>query len=105
MAAGAENERMNATPDISIRPAHAHDFTALWQVAGLDDTSVPEGPMLVAEVDGEIVAALSLASGEKIADPFRRTAETVALLRLRASQVRRERVVRQRGLLRRLVAA
>ena len=71
---------------ISIRPVHRDDYVALWSVAALDSALVPAEPLLVAEADGEIVAALSLAGGESIAHPFRPTAETVALLRLRASQ-------------------
>src|SRR3954451_17767352 len=94
---------MNATANISIRPAHSGDYTALWQVAALDDALVPDGPLLVAELEGEGVAALSLAGGESIADPFRRTAEAVELLRLRASQLPGERV--RQGLFRQMLAA
>ena len=79
---------MNAT-SISIRTARQDDFVALWHIASLDSSPYPGGPLIVAEVGGEVVAALSLASGEAIADPFRRTAEAVALLRLRASQLPR----------------
>ena len=78
---------MTTTPDISIRPAHLDDAVALWSLAALDDALLPDGPLLVAEADGELVAALSLATGEAIADPFRRSADTLELLRLRARQV------------------
>ena len=40
-------------------------------------------PMLVAELDGEIVAAVPFDGGRAIADPFRPTAELVELLRAR----------------------
>jgi hypothetical protein len=53
---------MNATANISIRTAHYDDYAALWHVAALDDSTLPDGPLLVAELDGEIVAALSLAT-------------------------------------------
>src|SRR3954447_9777589 len=86
---------------ISIRTARQEDFTALWSVATLDSSLVPSEPLLVAEADGEIVAALSLESGDSIADPFQRTAEAVDLLRVRASQFSPERS-RPRSLLRRL---
>ena len=86
MALGADNYPMNSTPSISIRTAHRDDFSALWRVASLDDALVPAEPLLVAERDGEIVAALSMRSGDAIADPFQRTADTVDLLRLRARQ-------------------
>jgi hypothetical protein len=89
------------TNSISIRTARPEDFTSLWQIAALDSASVPRGPLLVADVGGDVVAALSLPSGEAVADPFRRTAEAVALLRMRADQLPRE-SERPRGLLRRL---
>jgi hypothetical protein len=77
---------MNSTSSISIRTARREDFSALWRVASLDDALVPAEPLLVAERDGEIVAALSMRSGEAIADPFQRTLDTLDLLRLRARQ-------------------
>ena len=40
--------------------------------------------MLVAELDGEIVAAVPFEGGRAIADPFLPTAELVELLRTRA---------------------
>src|SRR3954469_25251544 len=73
---------MNTTA-ISIRPARSDDFTSLWSVATLDSAVLPPEPLMVAEEDGQMVAALSLASGDAVADPFRRTAEAVALLKLR----------------------
>jgi hypothetical protein len=44
--------------------------------------------MLVAEVDGELCAALPLDGGEAFADPFRPTGELVSLLEMRAVQLR-----------------
>jgi hypothetical protein len=44
--------------------------------------------MVVAEVDGEIRAAVSLSDGTAIADPFHRTADLVALAETRAHQLR-----------------
>jgi hypothetical protein len=78
---------MNATPDISIRSADPPDYSSLWQLAALDDRPLPRGPFVVAEVGGEIIAAVSLDTGAAIADPFRRTAQAVALLQLRATQL------------------
>lgn len=77
------------TASIVIRPARRDDFVALWSVASLDSALVPPEPLLVAEADGEIAAALSLATGEVIADPFRWTTGAVDLLRFRASQIPR----------------
>ena len=44
-------------------------------------------PMLVAAVDGDVCAALPLSGGTAIANPFRRTAEIVAMLTARAKQL------------------
>ena len=41
----------------------------------------------MAEVDGRVLAALPLRDGRALADPFRRTADLVALLELRAAQL------------------
>jgi hypothetical protein len=87
MASEVDNAPMNSTASISIRTARQDDFTELWSVATLDSATVPAQPLLVAERDGSIVAAMSLVTGEAIADPFQRTADAVDLLRLRASQV------------------
>ena len=49
-------------------------------------TSPPVSP--VAETDDEVVAALSVDTGERVADPFRRTADVVDLLAYRARGLR-----------------
>jgi hypothetical protein len=90
------------TSQISIRTARQDDYADLWRVATLDSALVHEGPLLVAESDGEIVAALSLTNGGVIADPFRRTAAAVDLLRLRGGQLRRSASGSPHGLLSRL---
>ena len=76
---------MNST-DISIRLAEAADTSSLRRVAERDSRPLPGGQLLVAEVGGEVQAALSLQTGESVADPFRATAAIVELLRIRASQ-------------------
>jgi hypothetical protein len=79
----------------TIRPAYADDSVALLRLAALDSASaVPGGPLLLAESDGEIRAAMSLADGTVIADPFHRTMDLVALLRVHAAAGRRTRVGR-----------
>jgi hypothetical protein len=73
---------------LTIRPAYADDDTALTRLAALDSTAQPPpAPLLLAEVDGELRAALSLADGSAIADPFFPTLHIVALLRTHASDV------------------
>jgi len=87
---------MNDTPDLfgeldgfeptTIRPATPSDSRALDRLAELDDTHLGEGPHLVGEARGEIVAAISLRDGSVLSDPFQHTLDVVALLRPRASQ-------------------
>ncbi len=75
------------------------DAARLAELAERDTRQVPEGPVLGAEVDGRLVAAISLTTDDLIADPFRPTSELQAMLRLRASQLRRRRGRRrERGL-------
>ena len=73
---------------VSIREATLADSAAVDALATLDSSRRPLGRLLVAEVDGEIVAALSIDGMRAIADPFRPTAELVELLELRAAQLR-----------------
>jgi hypothetical protein len=86
---------------ITIRAARLEDADALRRVAQRDSRAVPEGELLVALVDGEARAAISLATGETIADPFHPTAELVGMLTLRVSRLCGE-PRRSRGGLRRL---
>jgi len=72
---------------VTIRRAGTEDEAALRRLAHLDSTKVPDGPMLVAEIEGELVAAVSLVTRESFADPFLRTLELRRLLELRASQL------------------
>ena len=58
------------------------------RLAQLDSARRPSGPVLVAAVGGEPVAALPLDGGPAIADPFQRTAALVSLLELRVAQMR-----------------
>jgi hypothetical protein len=75
---------------VTIRAASTLDRAAVRRVAQRDGRSVPEGELLVAEVDGELQAAIELATGEVIADPFRRTVELIRMLVLRRSVLRGE---------------
>jgi hypothetical protein len=76
---------VDTTSPITIRVAYADDETVLARLAALDSAEqVPPMPLLLAEVDGELRAALSLRDGSVVADPFHFTADLVALLRARA---------------------
>jgi hypothetical protein len=72
---------------VVIRPAYPDDHAPLARLAALDGRRpLPTaGPVLVAERDGTILAALATADGRAIADPFSPTADLVALLRLHAT--------------------
>ena len=73
---------------LTIRLAGSADRAALDRLAQLDSAPPPRPvPMLVAEVGGELRAALPLDGGRALADPFRPTAELVAILAERARQL------------------
>jgi hypothetical protein len=70
---------------LTIRRADSSDKGALVRLAALDSASPPAGDAILAEVGGELWAAVELGSGAAIADPFRPSGELVDLLRLQAS--------------------
>jgi hypothetical protein len=73
---------------VTIRWALPTDLDALERLAGLDSKRLPAGPMLVAEVAGELWAAVSVLEDKAVADPFRPSAQMVRLLEQRAGQLR-----------------
>jgi hypothetical protein len=75
------------TERLTIRLAGAADGPALARLAALDSSAVPAGRVLVAEVEGELWAAVSLDAPAGVADPFRRSGELLLLLRERARQL------------------
>ena len=89
---------LTTAPSVLIRAARGSDGPALNDLARLDSARLPAGPLLVAESGGELIAALDAASGARIADPFRPSADVLALLELRAAGAKRAR----RGLVERL---
>ena len=76
------------SPTVVIRAARGSDGPALRRLAELDSRVLPAGDLLIAETDDELVAALSVETGERVADPFRRTADVVDLLEYRARRLR-----------------
>jgi hypothetical protein len=92
--------------NVTVRRSTSADAGALARLAALDSARPPRGPALVAEADARVLAALPIGSGRPIADPFEPTAELVALLELRRSQIEKAkestagRPHRLRGLLR-----
>jgi hypothetical protein len=73
--------------DVTLRLCTVQDDPALERLAQLDNRTLAVGRFIVAEVDGELVAAVSMAGGATFADPFRKTAHLVPLLRARARQL------------------
>ena len=74
-------------PAVTIRHGLPDDGLALLRLAALDSAEPLQQPVLVADVDGELHAALSLRDGAVIADPFRRTSLLVELLLARHAQL------------------
>lgn len=76
-----------AEESVALRLCSVHDDDALERLALLEGRPSPRGRFVLAEVDGEVVAALPLRGGEALTDPFRPTAHLLPLLRLRAAQL------------------
>ena len=76
---------------ITLRVAQPQDAYDVSRLAQLDDAPLPVGVVMLAVVDGEAVAALSLGDGRVVANPFAATEQAVTLLRLRATQLSGER--------------
>lgn len=90
-------DHMN-TPEITIRPEYPDDELALIRLATLDSSeATPARPLLLAEVDGVLRAALSLRDGRAIADPFHHTSAIVALLRRHAASLETAHTSRRRN--------
>jgi len=91
---------MNA---LTIRMATPFDADALNQLAELDSHEPLRGSVMVAEVGGDLWAALSLDDYAIVSDPFRPAGEVAWLLVERARQLRTNR--RQPGVLGRVFAS
>jgi hypothetical protein len=74
--------RPHTDPAVLIRAARGSDGAALENLARMDSQRPLGGDVLLAEQDGAIVAAI--AGDRTIADPFRPTADVLALLRMHA---------------------
>ena len=71
---------MTSSQLLLIRPASSQDAQSVLRLAALDAAPAPRGDVLLAEVDGQPVAALDRDSGAVVADPFRPTAAVVDAL-------------------------
>ncbi|HEX6117282.1 MAG TPA: hypothetical protein VFY99_09285 [Solirubrobacterales bacterium] len=73
---------------VTIRRADTAEWDAIDRLAQRDSAPPPpRDEMLVAEVGGEMRAAVAVRNGYAIADPFAPSAELVDLLRARAEQI------------------
>lgn len=87
---------------VTLRFGSVADRRPLARLAELDRSVAPALPVLLAEVDGQLWAAVVLSNGTVIADPFRPTSAIVQLLLARAAQLCTE--PRRRGFLTRVLA-
>jgi hypothetical protein len=101
LAQARDSDRARAAAHLRNRPLRAiappqsivlrlglpADADALGRLAALDSTTPPPQPVLLAELDGRLAAALALSNGTIISDPFQHTSELIALLRTRARQL------------------
>jgi len=76
---------MFAPTTYQIRLAGDADEAALERLAQLDSAEPLQHPILVGQIEGRVVAALDLDAERAIADPFVRTANLLAHLRVRAA--------------------
>lgn len=72
---------------IAVRVLGEADRETLIDLAGRDSASAPTGAVLGAEVEGTLVAAISLTTGASVSDPFRASGPALELLELRAHQL------------------
>jgi hypothetical protein len=70
-----------------VRMSTPDDETALRHLAALDSQPPLEGPVMIGEIRGTPVAALSLADDRVVADPFIPTAHLLATMRVRSAGV------------------
>lgn len=87
MSARHENPKSMRLP-IAVRMLGTDDRAEVLRLAGVDSSAVPNpADLLGAEVDGRLIATISLGDGSTIADPFVATSAAVELLRLRSDQL------------------
>ena len=85
---GGSAHEVAPTDTVTVRHLDpATDHTALMRLAELDSAEVPQGELIGAELDGSLVAAISLEDHRLIADPFTPTDGVRSLLQLRAAQL------------------
>jgi len=76
--------RVRPGRSVTLRFASPADERPLARLAALDSSAPPAQPVLLAEVDGQLRAALALSGGAVVADPFHPTADLIDLLHAQA---------------------
>ena len=76
-------------PSVTFRHARPADAEALAELAQLDSSRAPRGDVIVADVGGELWAAVSLDDGHAVATPFRPSGELTFRLMDRARELNR----------------
>jgi hypothetical protein len=90
------------SPAVTIRWASSDDARSVEMLAALDEAAIPPAPLLLAIVGDELWVAWSASTGDAISDPFRPSADVVALVRERGRQLTVAGVPRVRAVLPRL---
>src|SRR4029450_678566 len=73
---------------VTLRLATREDDEGIAHPAALSARSPPSAPLLLADVNGELQAALALTGPQELMDPYLPTAALVELLALRAKHLR-----------------
>ena len=81
------NGALEGETRVTIRALRDDDASSLRELIERDTARSLRGSVVGAERAGRLMAAISLTSGDVVADPFFPTADLVALLRLRAGQI------------------
>lgn len=74
--------------DLTIRRLGNADAAAVRRLGELEGRDAPHGPLLGAFLGSRLMAVVAAAGGESLADPFVASSEALALLELRAKQMR-----------------
>jgi hypothetical protein len=85
---GLPRRRAVDTHDVELRLCRVADDPDLDRLAELAERPLPHGRLVLAVTRGQIVAALPLAGGSALRDPFAKTAHLMPLVELRAAQLR-----------------
>jgi hypothetical protein len=84
----ASEHQEEAYDSVTVRRSRPGDAPALRRLVGRAGGRVPPGDVLVAEVNGRVLAARSLDDGASVADPLQPTGHLVELLALRSAHLR-----------------